>query len=87
MKMEQNGRSSAGKRSRHINIRYFFISDRYKKGHLNLEYCPTDKMFADYMTKPLHGQKFNDQRDWILNQTPTVAAQMIMIGCFRASSK
>ena len=28
MKMENNGRSSSGKRTRHINIRYFFITDR-----------------------------------------------------------
>ncbi len=30
MKLEKNGRQSAGPRSRHINIRYFFIKDKNK---------------------------------------------------------
>ena len=53
MKMERNGRQSAGQRSRHINIRYFFIKDRISKGEINLIHCPTAIMIADYFTKPL----------------------------------
>ena len=30
--LENNGKASAGKQMRHINIRYFFITDREKKG-------------------------------------------------------
>ena len=34
IKLEKNGRSSAGPRSRHINIRYFFIKgSNYQRGH------------------------------------------------------
>jgi Reverse transcriptase (RNA-dependent DNA polymerase) len=83
MKLEKNGRASAGKRSRHINIRYFFVADMQEKKYLTVEYCPTDKMYGDYMTKPLHGQKFNHQRDYIMNLAPTIAAQMVMVACFR----
>ena len=46
MLLESNGRKSAGKRSRHINIRYFFISDMKEKGQLSIRYCPTDKLVA-----------------------------------------
>jgi hypothetical protein len=81
IKMETNGRASAGKRSRHINIRYFFVKDMVEKKYLSLEYCPTDKMYGDYMTKPLVGHKFNEQRDFLMNLTPAVAAQMVMVGC------
>ena len=30
--LETNGKASSGKRTKHINIRYFFITDRVKKG-------------------------------------------------------
>ena len=32
MQIEKNGRKSAGQKSRHINIRYFFIKDRVQNG-------------------------------------------------------
>ena len=67
MLLESNDRKSAGKRSRHINIRYFFISDMKEKGQLSIRYCPTDKLVADYMTKPLHGSKFKEFRQQIMN--------------------
>jgi hypothetical protein len=82
IKLESNGRSSAGKRSRHLNIRYFFINDMKEKGHIIIEYCPTEKILGDYMSKPLHGRKFNDQRNAILNLVPATAAQLMMLGVF-----
>ena len=54
------------KRSRAINIRYFFLTDQVEKGNMSIEYCPTDMMWADYMTKPLQGEKFRKFRDDIL---------------------
>ena len=60
--LETNGRDSAGKRSRALNIRYFFITDQVKKGNVRIEYCPTDDMWGDFMSKPLQGQKFIDFR-------------------------
>ncbi|CAJ1945712.1 unnamed protein product, partial [Cylindrotheca closterium] len=32
--LEKNGRDSAGKRSRALNIRYFFMTDQVKKGNV-----------------------------------------------------
>jgi hypothetical protein len=37
MLLEKNGRASASKQSRHMNIRYFFIADRAKNGELRIE--------------------------------------------------
>jgi hypothetical protein len=58
IKMEKNGRLSAGPRSRHINIRYFWIKDQVKEAGIAIRHCPTLSMLADYFTKPLQGQLF-----------------------------
>jgi hypothetical protein len=56
--LERNGRASSGKRTRHINIRYFFITDRVNMKEISIDWCPTKKMVADFMTKPLQGSLF-----------------------------
>ena len=66
IQLGQNGRKSAGKRSRALNVRYFFLTDQIEKGLIEMEYCPTDNMVADYMTKPLQGDKFVRFRDEIM---------------------
>ena len=65
--LEKNGKASSGKRTRHINIRFFFIKDRIDKKELSVHYCPTDDMVADFFTKPLQGKKFFQFRKLILN--------------------
>jgi hypothetical protein len=66
--LETNGRKSAGKRSRALNVRYFFVTDQMEKGNLQIEYCQTEKMTADYHTKPLQGSKFAEFRAMILGE-------------------
>ena len=67
MKLEKNGHKSMGQRSRHINIRYFFVTDQYLKGNIDIDYCPTDAIQGDYMSKPVQGTKFKVHREGILN--------------------
>ena len=67
MKLEMNGKSSAGRRTRHLNIRFFYITDQIEKKQVSIEYCPTDQMWADYMSKPLQGKKFQQFRRAIMN--------------------
>jgi hypothetical protein len=67
--LETNGRGSSGKRTRHINVRYFFIADRVKSGEVKIEYCPTGIMIADYFTKALQGATFWRLRDMIMGNT------------------
>jgi hypothetical protein len=50
--LERNGKASRGKCKRHINIRYFFITNRVNMKEVAIEWCPTKKMVADFMTKP-----------------------------------
>lgn len=69
MKLEENGRASASKRTRHFNIKYFYITDLIERGEVEIEYCPTDAMLADFMTKPLVGTKFILFRQQVMNKT------------------
>ena len=70
MLLEKNGKASSGKRTKHINIRYFFVTDRIAKGDLNIEWYPTGDMIGDYMTKPLQGSLFRKFRDMIMGAVP-----------------
>ena len=56
--LETNGRQSAGKQSRALNVRYFFVTDNVEKGIEEILYCPTEKMTGDFMKKPLQGSKY-----------------------------
>ena len=66
--LEEKGMTLAGKRSRHINVRYFFIRDLVEKGLVEIEYCPTGGMVADFLTKPLQGTPFHRFKDRILGR-------------------
>ena len=66
MLLERNGRASSSKRTKHINVRYFFITDRITKGEVRVQWCPTKDMVADFMTKPLQGSLFKKFRDLIM---------------------
>ncbi len=64
--LEKNGKASSSKRTKHVNIRYFFITDRINKNELSIEWCPTGNMIGDYATKPLQGPIFKKFRDYIM---------------------
>ena len=50
----------------HIDIRYFFIKDRIGTEGITIRHCPTNRMLADFFTKPLQGNLFRTFRDIIL---------------------
>ena len=76
MLLKTNRHKSAGKCSHHLNIQYFYVADQKAKGHIDIKYCPTDEMIRDYMTKPLHGAKFDGFHQQIIHLP--VAAQLTM---------
>jgi hypothetical protein len=51
--LEKNGKASSSKRTKHINILYFFITDRVSKEKVSVVWCPTGDMIGDYATEPL----------------------------------
>jgi hypothetical protein len=68
---EKNGKeASSGKRTKHVNIRYFFITDRVNNGEVSVAWCTTEDTIGDYATKPLQGAMFRQFRDQIMGAVP-----------------
>jgi hypothetical protein len=68
LNLAQNGMSNSEK-TRHISIRYFFVTDRIKSGEIKLQHMGTEDMIADILTKPLQGELFKKLRDLLLGYT------------------
>ena len=66
MKLIVNGNSSCGPGSRHIDIRYSFMKNRLDTENINVVYCPTSEMLADFYTKPLQRALIRKFRDVIM---------------------
>ena len=64
--MERNGKHLCGKKTRHIDMRYFFITDRIEHNEVSVEYCPREEKAGDYSTKTLQGATFCRHRDTII---------------------
>ena len=65
----ENGRSNS-ERTRHVDIRFFFLHDRQRSGDVKIQHLPTEQMIADILTKPLQGELFRELRKQLLNITP-----------------
>ena len=66
IKLENNGRRLSSKRTRQINIRYYFITDRIVKKEAPMEFFTNLDMVGDYFTKVLQGSQFRRLRNIIL---------------------
>ena len=64
--MEVNGHNSCTGNSRHVDIRYFFVHDCVKTSTIQILYCPTERMLADFFTKLLQGGAFKKFRDAVM---------------------
>jgi hypothetical protein len=70
IRLERNGQRSSSRRTRHLDIKYFWIKDRLKVERINVAYCPTESMVADFFTKPLQGALFHKLRDIVMGKVP-----------------
>jgi hypothetical protein len=59
--------SPGSERSRHINIRHFWVSDRVADKEVIVRHLSTKKMFANVLTKPLQGTQFCAERNELTN--------------------
>ncbi len=64
--LEENGKKSSGKRTRHLNIRYFLVTDAIARKESEVVWIPREGMYADYMTKAQAGAEFRRMRDFIM---------------------
>jgi hypothetical protein len=77
IKFEKNGRTSCGPKSRHIDIRSFFIN-QLNLEHINVQHCPTEQMLADFFIKPLQGSLFRKFQDVIMGHKHIDSLQEIV---------
>ena len=80
--LEANGKRSSTKRTWHINIRYFYVTNKIKSGDVVIVYHPTGKLVRDYLTKPLNGTPFKNHRTTIMgvdNKSNTTEWNMKML--------
>ena len=68
--LEMNSKASSTKRPRHLNTRYFLITDKVKRGEVStIQNCPTAEMLVDVLTKPLQRSLFVKFRNAIMGCT------------------
>ena len=70
MQLKKNGIQSASKQLRHIDIRFFLITDCIKRSDIHPLYCLTEDMLIVYFSKPLQGGLFKKFGDQIMGITP-----------------
>ena len=47
MKMEMNGKTSSGKRTRHFDIKYYYFTNLVNQNKVSIKYCSKNDMTAD----------------------------------------
>ena len=72
MPLEKNGKAPRNKHTKHINIRYYFVTDCIEKYELSLEWCPTENMIRYFMTEPTQGMEFKRLLDHLMGVTQDV---------------
>ena len=45
-------------RTKHINIKLHFVREQVNAGTIRIQYCPTEDMLADFLTKGVSTEKF-----------------------------
>lgn len=50
------------KRSKHIEVRHFFVHEKYLSGEVNVKHIEGEKQLADTFTKPLERTRFEKLR-------------------------
>ena len=58
-------------RTKHIDVKFHFIREAMETGETKLTFCPTDKMLADILTKPIEGERLSYLRARVLGEELT----------------
>ncbi len=87
--LEQNGRVSSGKSTRHIKIGFFFITDWVNMKEISIDWCPTKKMVVDFMIRPIQGSLFRELKDYIMGRVRCIKPKtdVVSLGQKKASKK
>ena len=71
--LEQKDILSSSKKTKHLNVRYFFVKQNIDKNEVVIFCCPTDIWVGDFFSKPLRSTKFIEFRCKIMNVTKHVS--------------
>ena len=68
IQLEKNRWKSSSRRTKHIDVRYFYVTDRLKMKDISrVIYKPSGDMQSDYFTKALQGQVFHTHRKTLMD--------------------
>ena len=69
--VRRKGRSSSMKRTKHMNIQYFYVTKQIRKKAIHVTHCPMEKMVGDSFTMPLQRSLFIKMCNYIMgNEEP-----------------
>ncbi len=57
----------SGEKTKHIRAKFFFIKDRIDDGEMIVVGCPSERMWADILTKHSQGKVFREMRPNLMN--------------------
>ena len=66
MKLKENGKAGSAKRTRHFNIKYFYIKQFLDSKALEIDHLGRDNMTADFFASPRQGATFRRFRGMIM---------------------
>ena len=52
------------KRSKHIEVRYYFVREKFEEGRLTVEHVAGDEQVADILTKSVNKNRFQMLMVW-----------------------
>ena len=65
--LANNGRSSSGKKNKHIKNRYFLITDKVYQEDMEIRYKTTGEMLTDYQSKLQQRKLFRTMMAQLMN--------------------
>ena len=78
IKLLKHGKKPSSRRTRHIDIRLFNMKDKLREEGIEIVYCPTNKMVADFFTKPIQGSQFPLLRRIVLGADPISSLDLLI---------
>ena len=49
--LSENGTTSSSRHTKHLDVQYFFVTDKIKNGEVKVAYCPKGNMLVYFFTK------------------------------------
>ena len=77
IKLLKHGKKSSSRRTRHFDIRLFNMKDKLREEEIEIVYCPTNKMIADFFTKAIQGAQFRLLRRLVLGIAPISSLDLL----------